>query len=68
MIQPIIYKAIVQKNILEKEMLSLSSEESLIHCLNVFDLNIALKGELNKDDSDSDDNIEWIKLKLINDQ
>ena len=64
MIQPIIYKAIVQKNILEQEMLSLSPEESLIHYLNVFDLNVALKGELNKDDSDSDEKIEWIKLKI----
>lgn len=69
MIEPIIYTTIEQKNILEKEMIRyLSPQESLIHCLNVLDLNSAMKSRNNNSEIDSDEGIQWIILPLKNDQ
>lgn len=69
MIEPIIYTTIEQKNILEREMISyLSPQESLIHCLNVLDLNSAMKSQINNSGIDSNERIPWIILTIKDDQ
>jgi hypothetical protein len=69
MLEPIIYTAIEQKNVLEREMIGyLSHEESLIHCLNVLDFNLAMKNPLHHKKIDAEEEMKWIILPLKNDQ
>ncbi len=69
MIDPIIYVTIEQKNLLEKEMIRhVSPQESLIHCLNVIDLSLAMKSQFHNKATATDDKIKWIILSLKDDQ
>jgi hypothetical protein len=67
MIQPIIYTAIEQKNKIEREKITFSSEhDCLIQALDYIDLMIALRGK--KHIKPTVDETHWIVLNYKNDK